>query len=202
MMMTMNHRQNAADLIKEASRTDCRMTYSKIHSASPSSTSSALGVFAAPTTKTAVIDGSDVEIGPLGSPDAADLDYSYQTSGQNYVDLRNTTLHVQCKVLKADGLPLTHADIAERLASESKELIWNNVQLQELNTTVCGQYCTLYCLLRTRDLTPRQIIDLLHCDGLISHDTRDHIVYDFVKDIYPNKLSALQTDVHDIIDFL
>ena len=100
------------------------------------------------------------------------------------------------------GLPPTHADIAERLASESKELIWNNVQLQELNTTVCGQYCTLYCLLRARDLTPRQIIDLLHCDGLISHDTRDHIVYDFVKNIYPNKLSALQTDVHDIIDFL
>ena len=79
------------------------MTYSKIHAASPSSTSSALDLYVTPTTKTAVIEGTDVEIGPLGSPDAADLDFSYQTSGQNYIDTRNTTLHVQCKVLKFDG---------------------------------------------------------------------------------------------------
>ena len=100
------------------------------------------------------------------------------------------------------GLPPKHTDIEEKLVSESKQLIWNNVQLQELNTTVCGQYCTLYCLLRARDLTPRQIIDLLHCDGLISHDTRDHIICNFVKKLFPNKLQALQSDVHDIMDNL
>ena len=86
------------------------MTYSIIHSASPSSTSSALNVFAAPTTKTAVIESTDVAIGPLGNPDAADFDFSYQTSGKNYIDLRNTTLHVQCKVLKADGTSIDSGD--------------------------------------------------------------------------------------------
>ena len=46
------------------------MTYSKIHDASPSSTSSALDVFAAPITKTSVVEGTDIEIGPIGNPDA------------------------------------------------------------------------------------------------------------------------------------
>ena len=79
------------------------MTYSKIHDASPSSTSSALDVFAAPVTKTSVVDGTDIEIGPIGNPDASDIDFVFQTSGQNYLDARNTMLHVQCKVSKADG---------------------------------------------------------------------------------------------------
>ena len=33
----------------------------------------------------------------------SDIDFAYQTSGQNYLDARNTMLHVQCKVVKADG---------------------------------------------------------------------------------------------------
>ena len=100
------------------------------------------------------------------------------------------------------GFAPMHDDIFLKLSSESTDLVWNNVQLQEVNTTVCGQYCTIYCLLRARKSTPSQIIDLLHCDGLISHDTRDHIVYNFIRDIFPIKLSNLQTDVHDINAFL
>ena len=84
------------------------MTYSKIHDASPSSTSSALDVFAAPVTKTSVVEGADIELGPIGNPDASDMDFAYQTSGQNYLDARNTMLNVQCKTVKSDGTSVGH----------------------------------------------------------------------------------------------
>ena len=96
------------------------------------------------------------------------------------------------------GFPPMHTDIINKLTSETKELLWNNVQLQNHDTTVCGQYCTIYCLLRARDMTPRQIIDLLHCDGLISHDTRDHIIYEFANNLFPDKLADLETGIHEI----
>ena len=47
-------------------------------------------------------------------------------------------------------------------------------------------------------MTPRQIIDLLHCDGLISHDTRYHIIYEFANNLFPDKLVDLETGVHEI----
>ena len=100
------------------------------------------------------------------------------------------------------GFPPIHEDIINKLIQQSSSLMWNNVQLQDTNTTVCGQYCTIYCLLRARDSTPRDIIDLLHCDGLISHDTRDHLVYNFIKNLFPNKLANLETNVHDINDIV
>ena len=100
------------------------------------------------------------------------------------------------------GFPPIHQDIINKLFKESTSLSWSDIQLQETNTTVCGQYCTIYCLLRARGSTSTQILDLLYCDGLISNDTRDHLIYNFLKSLYPTKLSNFQTDVHDIDQFL
>ena len=113
------------------------MTYQKIHAASPSSTSSALDLFAAPVTKTAVIEGTDVEIGPLGSPDAADIDFTYQTSGPNYIDPRNTNLHVQCKVVKLDGSAIGAGDNQKVMpVTNFLNCLWTVVQVAYGNHTI------------------------------------------------------------------
>ena len=113
------------------------MTYQKIHAASPSSTSSALDLFAAPVTKTAVIEGTDVEIGPLGSPDAADIDFTYQTSGPNYIDPRNTNLHVQCKVVKLDGGNIGTGDNQKVMpVTNFLNCLWTVVQVAYGNHTI------------------------------------------------------------------
>ena len=86
------------------------MTYSKIHANSPSSATSALDLFSAPITKTSVIEGTDIELGPIGNPSATDIDFSYEASGANYIDGQKTTLHVQCKVTKANGAAIGIGD--------------------------------------------------------------------------------------------
>ena len=113
------------------------MTYSKIHTDSPSSTSSALDLFAAPTTKTSVVEGADIEIGPIGRPDATDIDFSFQTSGSNYIHARRTELHVQCKILKADGSSIGRA-AAQKVMPVNNFLhcLFATVQLNYGNHTI------------------------------------------------------------------
>lgn len=96
------------------------------------------------------------------------------------------------------GMPPIHEDLFRKLSLDSTLFTWNSTQFQQIASTVCGQYCVIYCLLKARNFSSPQIIDLLHGDGLISNDQRDHIVHKFIKSIYPVTLKHFDTAVHDI----
>lgn len=83
------------------------MTYAKIHQDSPDTASSALDLFATPETKTSALSSSTIEINPTRDPGNTQVDFCVETTKFNYLDLANTRIHVQCKVLKEDGTKLS-----------------------------------------------------------------------------------------------
>lgn len=74
------------------------MSYSKIHQDSLDTVDSGLDLFRAPVTKTSILEGNVVVIGPTRNPDGSQIDFEYQTGGNEYLDACNSFLHVQCQV--------------------------------------------------------------------------------------------------------
>lgn len=79
------------------------MMFEKFHEFALDTVSSALDLLTTAETKTSAIEVSYVEIGPLRDPSGSQINYPNETSGFHYLDISNTTIHVQYKVLKADG---------------------------------------------------------------------------------------------------
>ena len=96
------------------------------------------------------------------------------------------------------GLPPLFPGLFDSFADKSADLHWNAVQFQGLNSTVCGQYCVLYCLLRARSIPFENVIDVLHHSPQLSKHARDHCVYELLNSLYPQQLKDLNVDVHDI----
>ena len=101
------------------------------------------------------------------------------------------------------GMPPLHDDLTSKLLTMTHSSItWNNTQLQELNTNVCGQYCILYCLLRARGFTPDDIIHTLHHDDRLSAHQRDHIIATAFNQRFGTQLPHLTRNIHDIDQFI
>lgn len=80
---------------------------SLIHPQSSESTNSGLDLFTIPTTQTSIEDGQFIEHHPLaaltqGSP----IEFIVRGSGEEYLDLANTYLHIRAKITNGDGTDL------------------------------------------------------------------------------------------------
>jgi hypothetical protein len=66
-----------------------------------------LDLFIVPPTQTSVEDGLHIEHFPLATlAEGAPIEFAVNGSGEEYVDLHNTFLHVKVKVVREDGTPL------------------------------------------------------------------------------------------------
>ena len=77
------------------------MNVDRIHEKSQETVDSSLDLFSPPSTKTSVLKGTTVEVDPVSGVDGTVIDFHVKTNGSEYIDLRNTLLHVQCKVVNA-----------------------------------------------------------------------------------------------------
>jgi hypothetical protein len=100
------------------------------------------------------------------------------------------------------GLPPFFTDLLSTLHQTNYPITWNKFQLQSLSTTVCGQYCIIFCLLRSRNYSIQNILNLLFYNNKLSSHDRDHTVYSFIKSIFSDKLITLDSDIHNILPFL
>jgi hypothetical protein len=101
------------------------------------------------------------------------------------------------------GLPPVHDDLAAKLVEMTRSTItWNNTQLQELDTNVCGQYCILYCLLRARQHSPEDIVNTLHHNDNLSTHQRDHVIATAINQRFGTQLPNLTSNIHDIDPFI
>ena len=66
--------------------------------------------------------------------------------------------------------------------------MYNSTQLQGINTTVCGHYCIIFALLRSREFSMREIISSM----MIIDDThtRDHLIGIYINTAYVNFIEA------------
>ena len=111
--------------------------------------------------------------------------------------------HNDARVLYFDsyGLPPTFEDLLLKLSSLGYEIIWNDKTLQGFDSTVCGQYCILFCLLRSRSTPYEEVINTLqHNVSFTTHD-RDHAIYHFLRSNFPIALSNLDTNIHNTTPF-
>ena len=81
------------------------MNVDRIHEKSQETVDSSLDLFSPPSTKTSILKGATIEVDPVSGVDGTVIDFHVKTNGSEYIDLRNTLLHVQCKVVlaTADG---------------------------------------------------------------------------------------------------
>ena len=77
---------------------------SLLHTQSCESVHSGLDLFSVPTTQTSIEEGFYVEVYPLASlTPGAPIEYSISGATEDYLDLNNTYIHVQVKVVNGDG---------------------------------------------------------------------------------------------------
>ena len=100
------------------------------------------------------------------------------------------------------GLPPFFNDLISSLHSTNYSIVWNKFQFQSFSTTVCGQYCIIFCLLRSRNYSIHSITSLVAYDNKLSNDDRDHIVYIFIKKLFPDILITLDSNIHNVLPFL
>ncbi|GBM85734.1 hypothetical protein AVEN_163060-1 [Araneus ventricosus] len=74
---------------------------------SPECVKSELELFHLPPTQTAIENGEWVEFHPMSNVfDGGPVEFHISGSGEEYLDLSQTQLHVKAKILKADGSPI------------------------------------------------------------------------------------------------
>ena len=82
------------------------MSFSKLHKDSNDSASSQLDLFATPFTQTSILNGDWVELGPIRDSTNGPLEFEIESTDDQYLDLQNTLITLQCKVLKSNGAAL------------------------------------------------------------------------------------------------
>ena len=74
-----------------------------IHENSCECAKSELDLFAVPPTQTSIESGMYVEYHPISSlSNGAPIEFDVSSSGDDYIDLTNSLLHVRAKIIKAD----------------------------------------------------------------------------------------------------
>ena len=86
------------------STTTTTTTMAFVHRQSCEGVKSELNLFTVPPTQNSIVDSRIVEHQPLASLDSGGpIEFLIPVSGDDYLDLANTMLHVQVKVTRADG---------------------------------------------------------------------------------------------------
>lgn len=93
------------------------------------------------------------------------------------------------------GLPPIFEDLHKFLLRYDAKYTYNAFQLQSMDTTVCGSYCIIYALLRSRNFSLREVVSTF----AIANDShsRDHGVGAYVNSTY-STLIAKYGEVSDI----
>jgi len=100
------------------------------------------------------------------------------------------------------GLPPLFDDLTQKLYNNCELITWNATRLQAFNSTVCGHYCIIYCLLKARGHPFDNIISMLHDNNELDQHTRDHIINTVVTSKYPTILSNININIHDTYKLL
>ena len=97
-------------VVRESSATYChKMAF--IHENSCECAKSELDLFSVPPTQTSIESGIYVEYHPISSlTDGAPIEFDVTASGDDYMDLTNSFLHVRAKISRADGTDLAADD--------------------------------------------------------------------------------------------
>ena len=103
------------------------------------------------------------------------LDESDQ-SGSHWVAIHYMA-EGQVEYFDSYGLCLLLRDLNDFVSSLDNSYTFNNIQLQSFSTTVCGSYCILFCLLRSRGMSFLDDVNLFLTVS-DAHE-RDHVVGSF-----------------------
>ena len=81
----------------------------------------------------------------------------------------------QIEYFDSYGLPPhSFPDVFRKLTSSGRRLMWSNTQLQGLTSTVCGDYCVMFLLLRIRGVSLEDFVSWM--DKIPTAERRDHII--------------------------
>lgn len=106
----------------------------------------------------------------------------------------------KCEYFDSYGVFSLFSDLTHKLLSIDKNLNYNNQTLQSVNTNVCGIYCIIFCMMRSRGFTLNYIINTF----LLSHNSeeRDHILkYFAVKEFSELSTHGQLPPIHQINGF-
>lgn len=99
----------------------------------------------------------------------------------------------KCEYFDSYGIKPFYKDLHSKLESIDQHFLSNKFCLQGLTTTVCGDYCIVYTLLKSRGYTLSSIINIF--STLKTTEARDHIVRYFTHFTYP-EISSSKSDIH------
>lgn len=100
-----------------------------IHDHSAECSLSPLEWFCIPPTQTAVEKTYDVDYQPLTTiRPGAPIEFYIPASTEEYLDLKNTRLHITCRIVKNDGTNCTAADVAAPV-NDLFNSLWSNLEL-------------------------------------------------------------------------
>lgn len=111
-------------------------------------------------------------------------------SGSHWVALY--FINDSCEYFDSYGLPPFLSDMMTKISNNCKEIYWNQQPIQSENTTVCGQYCIMYILLRARNYSMNEIANIFSPNNL---ELNDHIINEFVMLHFKSMVDNL--NVHD-----
>lgn len=80
------------------------------------------------------------------------------------------------------GLPPLHLDIHNKISSFTTAVRYNDCPLQGLTTTVCGQYCLLFLLMRARGCSFDSVVQSFKPN--LPSEIRDHLLGEFVDTMF------------------
>lgn len=111
-------------------------TLHKLDHTSHDSAAPELDLFSVPVTKTSVLDGEIVEVTPLTSMTDTQIEFEIEAENEHYLDLENTLLHVEAKLVKKDGSPLGAGDSPVITANNLLHSMFSSVSLQINGKTI------------------------------------------------------------------
>ena len=115
-----------------------------VHRQSCEGVKTELDLFTVPPTQNSIVDSHVVEHQPRASLDSGGpIEFFIPGSGDDYIDLANTMLHLQVKVTRADGAPL---DVAEPVGPVNNFLhsLFSHVDLSLNDTLVTSSSSNSY----------------------------------------------------------
>ena len=109
------------------------MSYQKISKHSQDSIAHELDLFSVPLTKTSVLEGEVHEIGSIRTPNGSGpIEFEIDGNTDHYVDLNNSFIHVQCKIInqKGDNLSTTAADVKVAPSNNLLHTLFRSMTIQ------------------------------------------------------------------------
>lgn len=105
-------------------------TFNKLHKDSKDSVASELDLFATPLTKTSVLESDILEVKPITAAIDNQIEFEIDASNEHYLDIENTFIHVQGKVLKKDGSNLAAGESPVIPANNMLHTMFSSVSVQ------------------------------------------------------------------------